>query len=57
MGAEGEKDAWSGVLGATKGLMPEFERERVLDPRTTSPLNEDAIIASVKKDRPVDCCR
>ena len=30
MGAPGEDDAWGGVLGVTKGLMPEFGRERVL---------------------------
>ena len=30
-GAPGEQDAWGGPLGVTKGLMPQFGRERVLD--------------------------
>ena len=42
MGAGGEKDAWGGVLGATKGLMPEFGRERVLD----TPITESAFIGA-----------
>lgn len=42
MGAAGEDDAWGGVLGVTKGLMPEFGRERVLD----TPISESAFIGS-----------
>ena len=47
MGAPGEDDAWGGVLGVTKGLMPEFGRERCLD----TPISESAFIgASRRKD-------
>lgn len=42
MGSEGEQDAWGGVLGITKGLMPEFGRERVLD----TPISESAFIGA-----------
>jgi pyruvate/2-oxoglutarate/acetoin dehydrogenase E1 component len=42
MGAAGEQDAWGGVLGVTKGLMPEFGRERVLD----APISESAFIGA-----------
>lgn len=42
MGTGGEQDAWGGVLGATKGLMPEFGRERVLD----TPITESAFIGA-----------
>lgn len=42
MGAGGEQDAWGGVLGATKGLMPEFGRERVYD----TPITESAFIGA-----------
>jgi pyruvate dehydrogenase E1 component beta subunit len=42
MGAPGEDDAWGGVLGVTKGLMPEFGRERVLD----TPITESAFIGA-----------
>lgn len=42
MGSGGEQDAWGGVLGATKGLMPEFGRERVLD----TPITESAFIGA-----------
>lgn len=42
MGTGGEQDAWGGVLGATKGLMPEFGRERVLD----TPISESAFIGA-----------
>jgi acetoin:2,6-dichlorophenolindophenol oxidoreductase subunit beta len=42
MGAAGEQDAWGGVLGVTKGLMPEFGRERVLD----TPISESAFIGA-----------
>jgi len=54
MGAPGADDAWGGVLGVTKGLMPEFGRERVLD----TPISESAFIgaavgAAVSGLRPV----
>ncbi len=42
MGSGGEQDAWGGVLGATKGLMPEFGRERVYD----TPISESAFIGA-----------
>ena len=42
MGAAGEDDAWGGVLGVTKGLMPKFGRERVLD----TPITESAFIGA-----------
>ncbi|MDJ0936111.1 MAG: alpha-ketoacid dehydrogenase subunit beta [Kiloniellales bacterium] len=42
MGAPGEDDAWGGVLGVTKGLMPEFGRERVLD----TPISESSFIGA-----------
>jgi pyruvate dehydrogenase E1 component beta subunit len=42
MGAQGEEDAWGGPLGVTKGLMPEFGRERVLD----TPISEIGFIGS-----------
>jgi pyruvate/2-oxoglutarate/acetoin dehydrogenase E1 component len=42
MGAPGEQDAWGGPLGVTKGLMPEFGRERVLD----TPISESAFIGA-----------
>ena len=42
MGAPGNDDAWGGVLGVTKGLMPEFGRERVLD----TPISESAFIGA-----------
>jgi pyruvate/2-oxoglutarate/acetoin dehydrogenase E1 component len=42
MGAKGEQDTWGGPLGVTKGLMPEFGRERVMD----TPLQESAIIGA-----------
>lgn len=41
-GAPGEDDAWGGVLGVTKGLMPEFGRGRVLD----TPITESAFIGA-----------
>ena len=41
-GAPGEDDAWGGPLGVTKGLMPEFGRERVLD----TPISESAFIGA-----------
>jgi acetoin:2,6-dichlorophenolindophenol oxidoreductase subunit beta len=42
MGAGGDQDAWGGVLGVTKGLMPEFGRARVLD----TPISESAFIGA-----------
>jgi len=42
LGAPGEQDAWGGPLGVTKGLMPEFGRERVLD----TPISESAFIGA-----------
>ena len=41
-GAPGEQDAWGGPLGVTKGLMPKFGRERVLD----TPISELAFIGA-----------
>jgi pyruvate dehydrogenase E1 component beta subunit len=40
-GADGEKDAWGGVLGVTKGLQPKFG-ERVMD----TPISESAFIGA-----------
>ncbi len=42
MGAPGDDDAWGGVLGVTKDLMPEFGRERCLD----TPISESAFIGA-----------
>src|SRR5579862_9051189 len=53
-GAAGEQDAWGGPLGVTKGLMPEFGRERVLDtPITESGFIGAAIGAAATGLRPV----
>jgi len=41
-GAPGEQDAWGGPLGVTKGLMPKFGRDRVLD----TPISESAFIGA-----------
>ena len=41
-GAEGEMDAWGGVLGVTKGLYPIFGEDRVLD----TPITESAFIGA-----------
>ena len=41
-GANGEQDAWGGAMGITKGLMPEYGRERVID----TPITESAIIGT-----------
>ena len=41
-GGDGEQDAWVGVLGVTKGLLPEFGPERVLD----TPISESAFIGA-----------
>ena len=56
MGAPGEKDAWGGVLGVTKGLYHKFPG-RVLD----TPISESAFIGAAigaqlgAPDRPVVC--
>ena len=42
LGAPGEQDAWGGPLGVTKGLMPKFGRDRVLD----TPITESAFIGA-----------
>jgi pyruvate dehydrogenase E1 component beta subunit len=42
MGAPGEQDAWGGPLGVTKGLMPQFGRDRVLD----TPISESAFVGA-----------
>jgi pyruvate/2-oxoglutarate/acetoin dehydrogenase E1 component len=53
-GAPGEDDAWGGPLGVTKGLMPEFGRERILDtPITESGFIGAAIGAAATGLRPV----
>lgn len=41
-GAEGEDDAYGGVFGVTKGLMPEFGRDRVID----TPITESAFVGA-----------
>ncbi|MCG8670479.1 MAG: alpha-ketoacid dehydrogenase subunit beta [Pseudomonadales bacterium] len=41
-GAEGIDDAYGGVFGVTKGLMPEFGRERVID----TPISESAFVGA-----------
>ncbi len=41
-GAEGEQDAWGGPMGTTKGLLPLFGRDRVLD----TPITESAFIGA-----------
>jgi pyruvate/2-oxoglutarate/acetoin dehydrogenase E1 component len=41
MGTDGEKDAWGGVLGVTKGLYPKFG-DRVMD----TPISESAFIGA-----------
>jgi len=41
-GCSGEDDAYGGVFGVTKGLMPRFGRERVID----TPISESAIIGA-----------
>jgi pyruvate dehydrogenase E1 component beta subunit len=42
MGAKGEQDAWGDVLGASKGLLPEFGRGRIYD----TPISESAFIGA-----------
>lgn len=42
MGAKGQQDAWGDVLGASKGLLGAFGRERVID----TPISESAFIGA-----------
>jgi pyruvate/2-oxoglutarate/acetoin dehydrogenase E1 component len=42
MGSRGEQDAWGDVLGASKGLLPKFGRERIYD----TPISESAFIGA-----------
>jgi len=42
MGAKGKQDAWGDVLGASKGLLPKFGRERIYD----TPISESAFIGA-----------
>ena len=42
MGAKGQQDAWGDVLGASKGLLGEFGRERIFD----TPISESAFIGA-----------
>jgi len=42
MGAKGEQDAWGDVLGASKGLLSKFGRERIYD----TPISESAFIGA-----------
>jgi pyruvate dehydrogenase E1 component beta subunit len=42
MGAKGQQDAWGDVLGASKGLLGQFGRERVID----TPISESAFIGA-----------
>lgn len=53
-GADGEQDAWGGPMGVTKGLLPKFGRERVLDtPITESGFIGAAVGAAATGLRPV----
>ena len=42
MGAQGAQDAWGDVLGVSKGLLPEFGRDRIFD----TPISESAFIGA-----------
>ena len=42
MGAKGQQDAWGDVLGASKGLLGQFGRDRVFD----TPISESAFIGA-----------
>jgi pyruvate dehydrogenase E1 component beta subunit len=42
MGSKGQQDAWGDVLGASKGLMLEFGRDRIFD----TPISESAFIGA-----------
>ncbi len=53
-GSPGADDAWGGAMGVTKGLLPEFGRDRVLDtPITESGFIGAAIGAAATGLRPV----
>jgi pyruvate dehydrogenase E1 component beta subunit len=41
-GASGEKDAWGGAFGVTKGLLAEFGSDRILD----TPITESAFVGA-----------
>ena len=41
-GASGEKDAWGGAFGVTKGLLAEFGSERIMD----TPITESAFVGA-----------
>ena len=41
-GGTGEKDAWGGAFGVTKGLLAEFGKDRVMD----TPITESAFIGA-----------
>lgn len=41
-GASGEKDAWGGAFGVTKGLLAEFGDERIMD----TPITESAFVGA-----------
>src|SRR3954453_13690934 len=41
-GAAGEQDAWGGPMGVTKGLLPQFGRDRVID----TPITESGFIGA-----------
>src|SRR6185295_1157440 len=41
-GSSGEREASGGIFGVTKGLLPEFGAERVLD----TPISESAIVGA-----------
>lgn len=42
MGAKGQQDAWGDVLGASKGLLAKFGRERIYD----TPISESAFVGA-----------
>ena len=45
-GAQGEEDAWGGVLGVTKGLIGKYGANRVMD----TPLSESAYIGAAVEE-------
>tara|TARA_Y100001970_G_scaffold294331_1_gene450733 strand:+ start:39558 stop:40568 length:1011 start_codon:yes stop_codon:yes gene_type:complete len=54
LGSPGERDAWGGVLGVTKGLQPKYGDDRVLDtPITESGFIGAAVGAATAGLRPV----
>ena len=53
-GGDADQDAWGGPMGVTKGLLPQFGRERVLDtPITESGFIGAAVGAAATGLRPV----